>query len=403
MGCSDAHSASAVNLNIDSISSDDIGAKVNNAVFKLGKTFGTIYINSPGEIRTPIILGTGHTLIFGPGTWSCLASPCIIIDNAVQVSGSGIYRTKLILAQGGNGPLLRSKDYEKIIGLSEPDALARDNSLYGDRKALPGVKYIKIKDLTFDGKNIGKQVNGIELYGFWMSIEDVSIERFSGDGLVTQFIPGASVDPAGNDAMESYFTRVKLISNKGNGWTARGPHDAVVTGVIAANNVGWGIDVKHKEGYFSGGGMMLNNTHLYGNGGGLRTENGATIIASGFESEANKGVGLLLRSNDSIIQGSFYANGSYGIQFGDGVSFAGANVLNVQVHNNKVAQVYWQSSGGYNSLTGTIFPNDSNQKYFESRPTQHDQVLTAGPWAVQHLPGGITIDSSKNIYGAILK
>jgi hypothetical protein len=151
----------------------------------------------------------------------------------------------------------------------------------------------------------------------WFWLEDVSIERFSGDALVTQFIPSGSVHPDENDAMESYFTRVKLISNKGNGWTMRGPHDSIVSGMIAANNGGWGIDVLHKEGFYSGGGLMLTNTHLYANGNGMRTESGANILAYGIESEANKGVGLLLRSNDSIVQGTFYANKTYGVQIGD--------------------------------------------------------------------------------------
>ncbi|MDI6949876.1 hypothetical protein, partial [Serratia sp. Se-RSmG] len=43
------------------------------------------------------------------------------------------------------------------------------------------------------------------------------------------------------------------------------------------NNGGWGIDVLHKEGFYSGGGLMLTNTHLYANGNGMRTESGAII------------------------------------------------------------------------------------------------------------------------------
>lgn len=392
-------------IDADYMSGSDIGQKVNSAVAKLGKRQGYISVMTEGEIRTPITLGVGQVLNFGPGFWHCTASPCITLDNASQVIGAGIYRTRLLLAENRKGPLIQSKNFSALEKMSEKQAMDQDNSLAGDAKWLPGVKYVRIKDLTLDGqKKIQKaKSNGIELYGYWFSIEDVSIERFTGDGLVTQFIPGEGVSSLGNDAMESYFTRIKLLGNNGNGWTFKGPHDSIVSGLVAANNGESGLDILHKDGYYSGGGMMLSNAHFYSNLDGLRTEPGANVLAFAVESEANRGIGLLLRSNDSVIHGTFYANGSYGIQFGDGVSFAGANVLTVQAHNNHLAQINWMSSGGYNMLTGVIFPNSENQKYFEFTPTQHDQVLTSGPYAVQHFPGGIKFDSDRNIYGGRLK
>lgn len=392
-------------IDIDSPRGDDVGKKVNAAVARLGRKQGTISVTAEGTIRTPIRLGVGQSLSFGPGLWICAAAPCITLDNASQVVGAGVYRTRLQMDKGKAGPLLQSAGYAELVALSEKAALARDNSLAGDRKHLPGVKYVRIKDLTLDGQRNAQaaKANGVEIYGFWFWVEDVSIERFTGDGMVTQFIPGADVHPEGNDAMESYFTRLKLLSNGENGWTFRGPHDSIVSGLVAANNGAWGVDVLHREGHFSGGGVMFTNTHLYGNQNGMRTEAGANILAFGLESEANKGVGLLLRSNDSVVQGTFYANGTYGVQFGDGESYAGANALTIQAHNNRKAQIYWHKSAGYNMVTGSIFPNDHSQKYFESVPTKADQVLTAGPYAVQHFPGGLTFDSDRNIYRGKMK
>lgn len=381
-------------------SADDLGEKINAEVMAADGKQITIKVSEPGEIKSTIKLGAGQVLEFSPGIWTCTASPCIIIDNASQVIGSGIYRTQLRLTGDSTGPVIQSAGYEKLSKLSEKEALKLNSSLDGDRKSLPGVKYIKIKDVTIDGGD-GKKpgVNGIEIYGLWFWLEDVSVERFSGDALVTQFIPSGSVHPDENDAMESYFTRVKLISNKGNGWTMRGPHDSIVSGMIVANNDGWGIDVLHKEDYYSGGGLMLTNTHLYANGNGMRTESGANILAYGIESEANKGVGLLLRSNDSIIQGTFYANKTYGIQIGDESFFSGANNLNVQLHNNKIAQLKWGNSAGYNMVNAVIFPNDPSQAFFENKPSNSDYVATSGPNAIQQFPGGILMDSSRNLYG----
>ena len=383
----------------------DVGARVQAALKKLGQQHGAVIVEASGDIRTPIVLGTGQSLYFGPGTWRCFATPCITVSSASDVVGSGIYKTRIERAPQTHGPVIQSRHFNRLSKMSEEQALAENNALENDRKNLPGVKYVRIKDLTLDGRHKEQKApaNGIELYGLWFSIEDVSIERFNGDGLVTQFISGGNVERDSTDAMESHFTKVKLLGNRGNGWTMKGPHDSIATNVIAANNDGWGIDVLHKEGHYSGGGMMLTNTHLYGNTEGMRTEAGANILAFGLESEANHGVGLLLRSNDSVINGTFYANGTYGIQLGDGVSYAGANTITVQVHNNKKAQVFWKSSGGYNLFTGAVFPNDPTQKFFESVLTRHDQVLSTGPHAVQHFSGGVTMDSDRNIYRGKLK
>jgi|GEM_PF-2561307 len=382
---------------------DDIGAQINAAVVALNQESGIITVTTPGEISTPVQLGVGQILEFGPGIWQCSAAPAITLDNASQVIGAGVFLTKLILDPSSMGPLLQSKDFSRLASKSEAELATENHSLAGDYKSLPGVKYIRIRGLTLygDKNNHSTPANGIEIFGLWYWLEDLSIENFSGDGLVTQFITAAEV--TGNDAMESYFTNIKLLNNVGNGWTLKGPHDSIISGVISARNGGWGIDVMHENGYYSGGGAMFTNTHLYGNKMGLRTAPGANILAFGLESEANKGVGLLLRSNDSVIQGIFYANGTYGIQIGEQSMYAGANVLNVQVHNNHLAQINWESSGGYNTLYGSIYPMEG-QKYFELPPTRFDQVLTAGPQnpsttASQYFPGGIQFDNEGNING----
>jgi len=357
---------------------DDIGIKVNAAVAALNQEPGIITVSIPGEIRTPIHIGVGQILQFGPGTWQCSAAPGITLDNASQVIGAGVFRTKLILASSSIGPLLQSKGFGRLASKSEAELATENHSLDGDDKSLPGVKYIQIRGLTLygDKSNHSTPTNGIEIFGLWYWLENLSIENFSGDGLVTQFITAAGV--SGNDAMESYFTNIKLLNNGGNGWTLKGPHDSIISGVISAKNGEWGIDVMHEDGHYSGGGAMFTNTHLYSNKMGLRTAPGANILAFGLESEANKGVGLLLRSNDSVIYGTFYANGTYGIQIGEQAFSAGANVLNVQVHNNHIAQINWERSAGYNTLNGSVFPMEG-QKYYESSPIPSDQVLTAGP------------------------
>lgn len=104
-------------------STDDVGDIINKEVMAANGKQITIKANEPGEIKSTIKLGAGQTLEFTPGVWTCSASPCIIIDNASQVIGSGIFRTQLKLATMASGPIIQSADYEKLSRLSEKDAL----------------------------------------------------------------------------------------------------------------------------------------------------------------------------------------------------------------------------------------------------------------------------------------
>jgi hypothetical protein len=380
-------------LQAESFPGADLGARVNAAVASLKLKVATIRVTEQGEIRTPISLDVGQTLEFGPGAWTCAAAPCITVDSGSRVLGAGVFLTRLVLGPKSAGPMIQSRDFNALVGKPEAELLKIPHALKGDHKYLPGVKYVRIQLLTLDGNLPAHPLpaNGIELYGFWYWLEHLSIERFAGNGLVTEFVASGWVDPLGNDTNESYFTDVKFVANKKVGWVNRGPHDSIATGVIAANNGEWGIDVIHKEGYHSGAGLMLSNTHLYGNGGGLRTSRGANIITSNFESEANHGSGLLLRSNDNIIQGFFYANAKHGIELGEGDAFSAANTLNVQLHNNTISQVLWANSGGHTVLTGAVYAMPG-QGYFTGNPDGLDLVLTAGnatpQGPLQHFPGG---------------
>ena len=147
---------------------------------------------------------------------------------------------------------------------------------------------------------------------------------------------------------------------------------------------------------------MISNTHLYGNKDGMRVQKGANILAYGLESESNRGLGLLLLSNDNIVQGMFYTNGTTGVQIGDKDDYSAANQLTLQLHNNELSQVNWSNSGGYNMLSAVVFA-DHDQKFFEGSPAQADYVSTAGPYAIQQIPGGLKIDSDRNVYGAQLR
>ena len=84
--------------------------------------------------------------------------------------------------------------------------------------------------------------------------------------LVTQFIPSGSVHPDENDATGIVLTRVKPISNKGNGLTECAAPMIPLFRNIVANNGGWGIDVLHKDDHYSGRRADANQHYLYANG-----------------------------------------------------------------------------------------------------------------------------------------
>lgn len=384
----------------------DLGEQINAADASLGSSPGEIRVSAPGEVLIPIKLSRGHVLAFGPGEWRFHATPAITVDDACGVLGAGVFRTRLVLAGSASGDLVRSHGFEALTGTPDSTILSATSSAPQVKAFEGGVKYVSVRDLTLSGhpdQDPGTST-GLRLYGFWWTLSDVVVEHFSGDGIVSEWIASGTVDKHGSDLPESWVTRVKLNANGGNGWTVRGPHDTAVNGLVAANNRGWGVDVQHKEGVYSGGGLMLDNAHLYGNGlGGLRTERGANIVAFGLESEANAGPGLLLRSNDNVVTGLFYANKTHGVQIGDSLNYSGANLLNVQSHNNAMSQFAWERSAGFNHVSGVLFAT-GNQIPYTGRPTQADlMTVTAGERTTGDVeawfPGGIRFNDAGEAFG----
>src|SRR5438309_11383221 len=48
----------------------DWGARINAADSQLGTDAGVIEVDGGGQIATQIVISSGHTLRFGPGTWT---------------------------------------------------------------------------------------------------------------------------------------------------------------------------------------------------------------------------------------------------------------------------------------------------------------------------------------------
>lgn len=386
--------------------SESLAEKINAADKSLGERSGTIEVLDGGKINQTLHLSPHHFLRFASGEWVFEKSPGIEVSSHSSISGNGLGETLLQLMPK-NGNLIVSSDYFDLHGKPDNYILSLgDNSVSkgGKNGKVHGAKFVSISDITLAGVHKGKitggNATGIRLYGFWFNISKVLIENFPGDGMLTEYAYSGHTE--GNDASESFISDVKILNNGLSGWVVRGSHDSIVNGLIVAMNGGWGIDVQNRKDYYSGSGLMLSNVHAYGNTlGGVRTQSGANILAFGLESEANYGPGLLLRSNDNVVHGEFYANRTYGVQIGDTSSYSGANYIDVQLHNNGVSQIAFEKSAGYNYIAGVIYASGS-QKYFTGSITKDDFVTAAigglpGKVVVQHFQGGIEVDTGRNI------
>lgn len=388
--------------------SESLAEKINAVDKSLGAQAGTIEVLDGGVINQTLHLSPHHSLRFASGEWVFEKSPGIEVSSYSSIVGSGVGETLLrLMPQNGN--LVISSDYFDLHGKPDSYILSMgDGSVAQDGKSgkVYGAKLVSISDVTLAGIHKGKisegNATGIRLYGFWFNISKVSIENFSGDGMLTEYAYSGHTE--GNNAAESFISDVKILNNGQSGWVVRGSHDSMVNGLIVAMNGGWGIDVQNRKDYYSGSGLMLSNVHAYGNTlGGVRTQSGANILAFGLESEANFGPGLLLRSNDNVVHGEFYSNRTFGIQIGDASSYSGANYIDAQLHNNKVSQIAFVKSAGYNYIAGVVYAS-GNQKYFSGSITKDDFVTAAiggllGNTVVQHFQGGIEVDTGRNING----
>lgn len=369
---------------------------------------GKVWIAERGVISTTIVLGKAQEIEFGAGSWVVTARPGIVLDDASAVTGAGVHRTQLLQKGTAAGPLILSAEFDALSGRTESEVVGRPTNDPELKAFDGGIKGAAIRGVRLTGtpENDDPKDVGVKLYGSWWSLHDVVIEHFAGDGLYSEWIVGKG-GLRTNDTPEAWLTNVKIVANGGNGWTDRGPHDTIATDLIVANNAGWGIDVQHSEEHHSGGGLMLTAAHLYGNRtGGLRTQSGANIHAYGLESESNVGPGLLLRSNDNIVQGEFYANTTVGLQIGDESAWAAFNTVHLQSHNNFVAQVAWINSGDGNMVTGSLYAM-RGQKVVEGKPNRGDSFMVASggvtiAGAPATLPGGFVFGNDGGFFGAKL-
>ncbi|HOD54967.1 MAG TPA: hypothetical protein PKJ08_10605, partial [Candidatus Cloacimonadota bacterium] len=275
-------------------------------------------------------------------------------------------------------------------------------------KATPenrGVRYFNLKDLTLDGNKDNNVTGfGIRIWGCSLSFQNIIVQNCAEDGIWTEFTthddPTGSSDPS-HEALESTFFNIKTLSNGGNGWTFKGPHDSVITNFITFGNGGWGLEqltvnsnIKGSDwnswlnttgSFYVGSSMQVHDIVASGPYTGVGIELAAGTGSSKFTNLTIGGhlTGLILRGADHIIHGQVLNCRNPLKTAGNGIEFDGSiNCLLDVVMSGCFNYFKFTSEAGRSVIRGIVQHEVGETLFSPVMPnTDHINLVTNGAGA----------------------
>lgn len=178
----------------------------------------------------------GGVLNVPPGTWRANFK----VGDNITIRGHG--RATIIKAvAGSNAAVIEGKNFATLTGKTYAA---------GDINA--GDNYVHLENLTIDGdKSTQTSGWGIRLWGRSYNWRNVIVQNCKSGGIWTEFTthPGDSTE----DALEAYYSDIKVNNNDGDGWTYRGPHDSLLVNFVTFKNTGYGFRNQGTAGGYNGG------------------------------------------------------------------------------------------------------------------------------------------------------
>jgi len=335
------------------------------------------------------IITSGGKIQLGAGIY--LAS--FIVDSFVTVTGLGINITKIKTPNNANKDTIQGRNF---VTLTSTVKATPENR---------GVRYFNLKDLTLDGNKDNNVTGfGIRIWGCSLSFQNIIVQNCAEDGIWTEFTthddPTGSSDPS-HEALESTFFNIKTLSNGGNGWTFKGPHDSVITNFITFGNGGWGLEqltvnsnIKGSDwnswlnttgSFYVGSSMQVHDIVASGPYTGVGIELAAGTGSSKFTNLTIGGhlTGLILRGADHIIHGQVLNCRNPLKTAGNGIEFDGSiNCLLDVVMSGCFNYFKFTSEAGRSVIRGIVQHEVGETLFSPVMPnTDHINLVTNGAGA----------------------
>ena len=189
----------------------------------------------------------------------------LTMPSFTRIVGAAQGGSTIALANGSNSDLFIGAGYNMLVGSNNNGGIhdfgLQNLQLFGNRAANTGSG---IGNPTGTG-------DAIRVYGYQYFTDNLLVNYFAGDGLFSEWgtSGGSPEDSNGNiglDGMESHVHDVKFAYNAGWAMVWGGPHDAIISHVIALSN-GTGGLWQEQVANSSAGPLRVDHFHGYQNGG----------------------------------------------------------------------------------------------------------------------------------------
>lgn len=225
----------------------------------------------------------------------------LTISTGDLLIGSGRGNTVLQLAAGTNAPMVKSAGFDGL-------------TMTGSNTS--GAGTFSIRELSLDGNAAGQTIAapfGVGIFGYDFETTGVAIRNFRAmDGFYTEF--GAFGAPGPEKGMEPRYRDIRIHDNvlTGAAWRNRGPHDAMVTGLI-----------------------------IYQNGSAF----------AGYWPETSQGTYTVAAASNGVDVATFTGAGTLTINSAIGLPTSGTTTVTVATSGGTATLTYTGVTGG-NTLTG---------------------------------------------------
>ncbi len=229
----------------------------------------------------------GGVVALPPGT---LTFTTATVHRGVVLEGSGEGATCLKQSNGANRDFIVSESFASLEG---------GHDTVASNAAVPS--FFGLRHLRIDGSRYRASTNtggntsgrGVAFYGAAIIMDDVLVYECAGGGIFTEYSSGLG-SSSWRGQEEGRFGSVTVRDNGGPaGWLFRGPHNSVLSHVIANYNDGWGF---RSEGLpYDGGIDYIGAIHSYGNGRGV-----TPAADTGIYIGAIARVGMLMSDGDNV-------------------------------------------------------------------------------------------------------
>ncbi len=377
---------------------------------------------------------SGGTLYFPKGT--CIGS--LIVKSHTHITGDGINASILELPSNANTDVIESKDFNSLTGTDDRG----------------GAMAVSMDNITIDGnQSVNSSGYCLRKYGAQWNIHDVVFKNCTSGGIYSEWGNYLGIPPNA-DSMEDKWNNIWVTNNGGtNAIWMKGPHDSIIENSLIYSNAGNGIYVDHSGSTFNGGGMSINNTHIWGNsttgygvytntalrmtgsivegaggaGGvgvyvgsgydtGVLTATGVEIfsnttgilldsgsaqntISGAYIHDNTNGLEILSSNNNEISDTFITGQTGYGLQFGDAAHIVSGVYFSGRLAKN-ATDINWSNSSNANNYIDALISTTSGQTAISSTPSSSNKlnIFTSGSGTNTNLsntPGQLQVESTQ--------